>query len=57
MFDACDLLMKQVDHAKIRCNSNSSLLNIYNLPSQIYAQAKFQPDMPNNFRSYGPTKW
>jgi len=26
--------------------SNSSLLNIYNLPSQMYSQAKFQPDMP-----------
>jgi len=26
--------------------SNSSLLNIYKLPSQLYALAKFQPDMP-----------
>jgi len=25
---------------------NSSLLNIFNLPKQMYALAKFQPDMP-----------
>jgi len=26
--------------------SNLSLLNIYNLPSQMYTLVKFQPDMP-----------
>ena len=26
--------------------SNSCLLNIYNLPSQVYPLAKFQPHMP-----------
>jgi len=41
--------------AKIVDFSNSSLLNIYNLPSQMYALAKFQPDMPIT-GSYGPKK-
>ena len=33
------------------------ILNIYNLPNQIYAQAKFQPNTyANNFWSYSLTK-